>query len=186
MTTKQIAEQILEVFPQYTETLIKLDINRVYKDFCYKTRLLKKSANLTLTTAVKYSLPTDLQEIYKVQVFTTGDVELTNYTYRIESGYITIYDEYSQELSTLPTAITKITLTYIYIPADLALTDTPAIPAMFHEALVEGVYEKYYRRQGILQQHGASKQYYKEAVIEGKRYANIDGDKQINIEPHYL
>ena len=29
MTTRQIVEQILEVFPQYTETLVKLDVNRV-------------------------------------------------------------------------------------------------------------------------------------------------------------
>ena len=46
MTTKQIVEQILEVFPQYTETLVKLDVNRVYKDFCYKTRILKKQGDL--------------------------------------------------------------------------------------------------------------------------------------------
>ena len=187
MTTKQLVEQVLETFPNYTETMIKLDLNRVYKDFCYKTRILKKSANLTLTTAVRYALPSDFQEIVKVQIFTTNSVELDNYTYRIEAGYITIYDEYSEDLSTLPTAITTITLTYVYIPTDLsALTGSPVIPDMFHEALLEGVYEKYYRRQGILQQHGASKQYYREAVIEGKKWANIDGDKTINITPHYF
>lgn len=186
MTTKQIVEQLLEVFPKYTETLVRMDVNRVYKDFCYKTRLLRKSANLTLSTAVKYSLPSDFQELVWVKAYDASSNELDILTYDIEGGYIYFYDVYGDKMTTFPTAITTITLYYIYIPTDLSLTDTPAIPTMFHEALVEGVMEKYYRREGILQQHGASKQYYKEAVIEGKKHANIDGDKSINIIQQYL
>ena len=189
MTTKQIVEQILEVFPQYTETLVKLDVNRVYKDFCYKTRILKKQGDLeVVVNTVEYTLPTDFQELVWVKLMNSNTVENTTVvTYRIEGGKIKFFDEYSEDLTTLPSGATKIRLYYVYIPTDLsALTGSPVIPDMFREALIEGVYEKYYRRQGILQQHGASKQYYKEAVIEGKRYANIDGDKTINITPHYF
>ena len=186
MTTKQIVEQILEVFPQYTETLVKLDVNRVYKDFCYKTRLLKKEYNPTLTTAVKYALANDFQELIWVKAYDSSNNEVNTVTYKIENGYIYFFDNYGEVITVLPSGIAKITICYVYIPADLTLTDTPAIPAIFHDAITEGVMEKYYRRTGILQQHGASKQYYKEAVIEGKRYANIDGDKTINITPHYF
>jgi hypothetical protein len=187
MTLKQMVEEVLMTFPDYTETLIKIDLNRVYKDFCYKTRLLKKSANLTLTTAVRYALPSDFQELVKVQAFDSTSTELEDYRYRIENGYITFYDEYSENLTTLPTGISVITITYVYIPADLtALTGSPLILEMFHGALIEGVYEKYYRRKGLLAEHGASKQYYKEAIIEGKRVANIDGDKTINVSQQYF
>lgn len=69
MTTKQIVEQILEVFPQYTETLVKLDVNRVYKDFCYKTRILKKQGDLeVVVNTVEYTLPTDFQELVWVKL----------------------------------------------------------------------------------------------------------------------
>lgn len=186
MTVKQMAEQLLEVFPKYSEVLIKLDINRVYKDFCWKTRLLKKSSNLTLTTAVRYALPSDFQELVWVKAYNSTGAEVNDVTYNIEGGYITFNDVYGEIITSLPTNIVTITLYYVYTPADLTLTDSPAIPSMFHESLVEGVMEKYYRREGILQQHGASKQYYKEAVIEGKKYANIDGDKTINIVQQYL
>jgi hypothetical protein len=187
MTLKQMIEQVLEIFPDYTETMIKIDLNRVYKDFCYKTRILRKTSNLTLTTATSYSLPHDFQELIHVKAYNSSSVEVNNITYKIENKIIYFYDEYGDKLTVLPTNIATITIYYVYVPADLSsLTSSPAIPEMFHEALVEGVYEKYYRRKGILQQHGASKQYYKEAVLEGKKYANTDGDKTINIIQQYF
>ena len=189
MTLKQMVEEVLMTFPDYTETMIKLDLNRVYKDFCYKTRILKKQGDLeVVVNTVEYTLPTHFQELVWVKLMDTTAVESTTVvTYRIEGTKIKFFDEYSEDLTTLPSSATKIRLYYVYIPTDLsALTGSPVIPDMFHEALLEGVYEKYYRRQGILQQHGASKQYYREAVIEGKKWANIDGDKIINITPHYF
>ena len=189
MTLKQMVEEVLMTFPDYTETMIKLDLNRVYKDFCYKTRILRKQGDLeVVVNTVEYTLPTHFQELVWVKLMDTTAVESTTVvTYRIEGTKIKFFDEYSEDLTTLPSTAAKIRLYYVYIPTDLtSLTGSPLILEMFHGALIEGVYEKYYRRKGLLAEHGASKQFYKEAIIEGKRVANIDGDKTINITPHYF
>lgn len=189
MTFKQIYENIAMDFPNYLETTIAIDVGNIYRDFCFKTGLPRKNYKLTLSTATSYSLATDVNRVYEVEILDSSSTLLDDISYIIDDGTIYFYDEYGTTLTTLPTNVNQVTIYYHAAP--LTATDTvgaaPDIPVQFHNALIEGVEAKYYRRAKDFQNAVLAKQAYAEFIKDGKQWCNINGISRhaVNTEPIY-
>lgn len=188
MTFKQIYENIAMDFPNYLETTIAIDVGNIYNDFCYKTGLPRKNYNLTLTTATSYTLATDVNRVYEVEVLDSESKLIDDVSYVIDDGTIYLYDTYGARLASLPSTVATIKIYYHAMPsASLTTSASPEIPSQFHNALIEGVEAKYYRRAKDFQNAVFAKQAYTDFIKDGKQWANINGTSKhsVDVEPIY-
>lgn len=184
MTFKQIYENIAMDFPNYLETTIAIDVGNIYRDFCYKTGIQRKSYSLTLTTATSYTLATDVNVVYDVEVLNDEAQLIDDISYTIDDGVIYFYDTYGGKLVTLPSTVDRVNIYYHGAPTTSISTasSSPDLPMQFHIALIEGVEAKYYRREKDFQNAMLALQAYKEAIADAKRWNNINGLKRHTVE----
>ena len=93
MTFYQMQEIVRSAFPEYPLTLIKLDLNAGYKDFCSKTGLPRKSYNLaTGASSATIEIPKRIYAIITDGVVTTFESVgfSTEPTYTVTSDTLTI------------------------------------------------------------------------------------------------
>lgn len=196
MTLLQIIENIKQHFPDVGRKQMVIDINSVYFKFAHETRLLKKSADLTIATnTVAYTLATEFTDmdgelITKIEYKDSGG-DLVDDTdtlkHEINTGVITFYDYYGDVISSVTTDhIASATFHYVYVPTVLEDdSDEPLIDTQYHDALVYGVLTKYYStfptvmvvqdqviRQVNLNLANHFRGMYKELEISGRRKAN--------------
>lgn len=183
MTFYQMQEIVKSVFPSYPLTLIKMDLNIGYKDFCSQARLPRKSYNVALTSDVTYTLHSDVDRVYAVEILNSSSLPVANLSYGIDNRILYFYDEVGGRLESLPDEIYSVTVYYFAIPTTLVNdTDTTELPSQFEYAPIEYVFAKYYRRTfdptiGRLSIGNAqvSQQIYAGLVADAKRLSNQNG-----------
>lgn len=69
MKQSELIELVKEHFPNASDTIIRLHLNNVYKDFCAKTRILQEDISATTSADQRYyDLNSRILEIEKVTV----------------------------------------------------------------------------------------------------------------------
>lgn len=175
MTFKVIYEIIQSEFPQYRLALIKNDINTGYKDFCSRTGLPRSSYNVAITSATSYTLHSDVDKVYEVEVLDANSKKIDDISYQIDNGIIYFYDTFGGELTAMDDDVYSITIYYHAIPTAMTSdTEEPDLPTQFHYALIEYVFSKYYRRKQDFNNAKFSATTYEQLVREGKQAANIN------------
>lgn len=185
MTFKQIYENIAMDFPNYLETTIAIDVGNIYRDFCFKTGLPRKKYNLALTTASYYTLAAGVNRVYDVAVLNSNSELIDDISYTIDNGIIYFYDTYGGKLTSMPSTVSTVSIYYHGAPStssDLS-SASPDLPVQFHNALIEGVEAKYYRRAKDFQNAVFAKQAYAEYIADGKKYCNINGLVKHDVMP---
>lgn len=188
MTFNQIYENIKMDFPNYAISIITIDVGNIYRDFCYKTGLPRKKYNIALTSASYYTLAAGVNRVYDVEVLNSSGQLIDDISYTIDNGIIYFYDTYGGKLNSMPSTVSTISVYYHGAPAtstDLS-TASPDLPVQFHNALIEGVEAKYYRREKDFQNAAFAKQAYAEYVADGKRHCNINGLVKHDIMPDVI
>lgn len=155
MTKTQIVEDIKGHFPKLGETEIMLAFNRVYADFCAYTKIYTASSNLTLTTAVTYSLGSTVGQVYRIDFYDSSSQVLDigdRLHYIIEHGSVTFYNTDWAVLTTWPTGIATVTLNYYKIPTAITgATTTIAIDTKYTEYIIAGALGKFYAKFPVKQ-----------------------------------
>ena len=156
MTLQQIVENILEVFPQKTETQVQLDVNSALRRFVEKTKCYIKDADLTLNGTLILSYPTDMLVPISVQAFdalSAGNKLDDLLEWQINRSKIEFLDLDDVTSLTMPSDVLRLSIRYAaYAPALTTDAGVPAIPAEFHEALECAVLAKYSQKAGKWQQ----------------------------------
>jgi hypothetical protein len=156
MTFQQIKEAIKQVFPERTlseyrivDTLVGIDVNRIYKEYVRKTRLVKNSYDESIEeNVVTYTLSDSVSEIYNISFLDSSEKEVSQteqLRFSINDRDITFYDYYGQEL----TAIPSLTIRYFYIEKVDSMvgdSDEPEFDEELHDALIAGVLADYLAR----------------------------------------
>jgi len=193
MTKKQIVEDIKGHFPILGETEIMVAFNRVYVEFCAKTRIYTAVTDLTLTTAVSYTIPTTVGQIYRIDFKDSSDNDIASedrLTYRIEHSTIYFYDTDGNTLSIWPTSIAKVTLNYYKIPTSIVSTEESiAINTKYTEPIIAGTLTKFYAKIPVEQIINGNKVYardwqavkywsgiYHDGIVMGMQEANRQQD----------
>jgi len=187
MTFYQMQEIVRSAFPEYPLTLIKLDLNSGYKDFCSKTGLPRKSYNVALTSNTSYTLNSDVDKVYQVEVLNSDSQYIDDISWDIDNKIIYFYDTYGSQLSSMDDDVDSVTIYYHAIPTDLS-TDSgePLLEDQFHYALVEYVFAKYYRRKGDFNNAKFAWQTYEQLVKEGKQLCNSNGSTVHSLSTDYI
>lgn len=69
MKQRELIELVKEHFPNASDTIIRLHLNNVYKDFCAKTRILQEDiSGSTVIDQRYYDLDSRVIEVEKVTV----------------------------------------------------------------------------------------------------------------------
>jgi hypothetical protein len=137
MTVQHQWELMRKVDPGLGETEAIVLLNAAQNQFATETLILEATVNLTLTTALSYTLPTDCISIHKVIPKESSGTVLENISYSIDHGYITFVDNDNSDATTMPSNVATITLLYYQLPTALtALTGTSTLPSQFHMAMV--------------------------------------------------
>ena len=187
MTFLNMREIILSAFPQYPDTLVKLDLNSGYKDFCSRTGLPRKSYNIALTSNTSYTLNSDVDKVYQVEVLDSNSQYIDDISWSIDNRIIYFYDTYGSQLSSMDDDVDSVTVYYHAIPADLSADSSePLIEDQFHYALIEYVFAKYYRRNGDFNNAKFAMQTYEQLVKEGKQLCNSNGSTVHSLSTDYI
>jgi len=174
MTLQQIVENVLDAFPQKTDTQIKIDVNQAQKRFVEKTRCYIKDADLTLNGTLILSYPSDMIAPISIQLFDSTTNRLEDLVqWEVVRAKIEFTDLDDVTSLTMPSDIARASLKYAAYPAALtADANYSEIPAEFHEALEYAVLAKYYQKAGKWQQARECLQIYSQFVLDAKCYAN--------------
>ena len=187
MTFYQMQEIVRSAFPEYPLTLIKLDLNSGYKDFCSKTGLPRKSYNVAVTSATSYTLNSDVDKVYQVEVLNSDSQMIDDISWDIDNGIIYLYDTYGAQLVSMEDDVYSITIYYHAIPTALSAdANTPLLASQFHYALIEYVFGKYYRRKSDVNNAKFAMQTYEQLVREGKQLCNTNGSTVHSLSTDYI
>ena len=168
-------------------------LNKIYNDICslLPWEFLKKAFTGTTSTTVDYiALPSDFQYIVQNANYTDSSYsafrpvvfvgpsfvpyQVVSWSdrrqYRNQDGYCYVDIVNSRLCFTKqPTEALAVEFDYIYIPADLTLSDSPVFPARFHDAIKYAMSVE----DNIIQQSDKAKSYaaenkqlYKEAIAD--------------------
>ena len=187
MTFLNMREIILSAFPEYPDTLIKIDLNQGYKDFCSRTGLPRKSYNVALTSNVSYTLNPDVDRVYEVEVLNSDSKLIDDISWNIDGTTITFYDTYGTQLTNMDSDVYSVTIYYHAIPTALSADDDePLLPNQFHYAPIEHIFSKYYRRKGDFNNAKFAMQTYEQLVREGKQLCNTNGSVVHSLSTDYI
>lgn len=156
MIFQQIVENIREVFPDKTETQVKIDINTAQKAFAQKTRCNIKDADLTLNGTLILSYPSDMIVPVSIQAFdaaTAGNKLDDILEWTVTRGKVELIDLADSDSLTMPADVKRLSMKYSAYPAALTTdTQVPDLPSEFHEALEYAILAKYAQKAGKWQQ----------------------------------
>lgn len=173
MTELNMIELIHEDFPGTGETLISHELRKAERDFVSKTYILHDTfedwadeEDISALDPVFYAI--------KDIIFTDGDDNVRDSNYGVDNDLV-FYIGNSSTSDPLTASGS-----YYHYPdgawgSDIT-TNTPDIPAQFHEALVYHVL----KRLAVRAKDNTARIYfseYKDAVKEGKKYANEEGKR---------
>ena len=188
-------ENIQDHFPQVGWIRFKIDVNDANKDYCHKTQLLRKSADLSFTsTTISYTLADEFTDMDKEMIvairFYDSDGDLVGLgdtlTWTVVNGVLIFYNYKGDVISSI-SGVTTITFDYVYVPDTLtAESDESEIPSQFHDALIHNLLSKYYSKFKVdsldrggnlvrmvnLGQSNFHNGKYKELIKDGWRYAH--------------
>ena len=178
MTLKHLIELIQTSAPELGETLCKIELNKALLEYNNATGIVAgkdtfaysdfSDGSITLTAS-----PTEITSFELLSETRSLKPAFTR------SGSTITFDTDLLDLGTF----TSLVVEYKKDPAALsALTDVPAIPAQFQEALAWRVLWKAGLRAGK-ERIVFFKSEWKEAVREGKIYANVQsGSRTVNLK----
>jgi hypothetical protein len=174
MTLQQIVENVLDAFPQKTDTQIKIDVNQAQKRFVEKTRCYIKDADLTLNGTLILSYPSDMIAPISIQLFDSVTNRLDDVVqWEVVRSKIEFTDLDDVTSLIMPADIARMSLKYAAYPVALTADGHYSeIPPEFHEALEYAVLAKYYQKAGKWQQARECLQIYSQFVLDAKCYAN--------------
>ena len=186
MTLQAIYERVHQVFPKVTVAQVTEDANRITEEFCEESDTLRKSGDLTLTTAVSYSLPADCLHVFEViPKDADGDTLDDELTYTIKDGTIYFADEYGEVLDAWPTDVVTLTIRYAYSPTAMALvTSSPTIANKWHRAIIAKLLAEYHAEFGDAIKASLYEKRYLGILYNAKRSAKLAQwkDPDINID----
>ena len=155
MTTQQIIENILTVFPSLEEMRVARDLSDLQRSFAAETRLLVERASLSdPSTNVAWTLPSNFIELYgedPVRFYNSDGEPLYlsgenySYAYEIQFGKLYIYSLTSALATGLSSDIVSAYIHYRKIPA--IITDRSValeIDDFFTKALEHGLLSDYF------------------------------------------
>ena len=121
MTVQQMIESVKQIFPQVLETQIAIEIDSAQKEFCRKSRILRKVASLSsLTSQAQWSVPADFVHLYRVMLYDSNGqvIDKTNaqLDWIVEAGILIIYSTSSSVISSIPTTVSTIYVRYSHLP----------------------------------------------------------------------
>ena len=153
MTTLQIYETIKQIFPSLLEPQILAEMNHAQDRFARKTQILRKIGLLAdITSQVSWDLPSDLVELYEVELYDSNGKALNkvdvNIDYLVDGGRLIFYGtDTDGEITTIPTSISYIWTRYSHLPTALTVVATAlTVDTQFTEAVLAGALETLYGR----------------------------------------
>lgn len=149
MTFQNIIEMVVQIFPQlgYTQVIKELDLAQ--KVFNNDTELLQTQYQLpSITTARTFALPVNFRKLKRVDFLTSTNevVYGTGLIYDVSFNSIT-FDSTLETITTVPSAINKVIITYVIQPTTLtAYSNSFEIPEEYSMALFHKVMEMLHAR----------------------------------------
>jgi hypothetical protein len=197
MTIYNIFELCQVEVPQASQSMILSLVNEKIQEFCHRTEVYKKTADLTIIpNTVSYTLLTSFPDIdteniiYVIFKDSSGVVvpECQQLTFSVINGVITFYDSMGGNITSIPSTISTITFVYVAIPTTKVITDAlTEIPNQFHEHLRSGVMETLYKLYPTIQRKATdgstslvkdvsmiqfSGNDFEKGILRGTRFAN--------------
>jgi len=184
MSTQNIVEAALEVFPNVKESQIVKDLNKIQKLFCTETGILEERGSLSSPSSnVAWSLPSGFRKLTDV-VFYGSDGEPLyngvdfNYGWDIEFDKFYIHATDATPITGLDDGIDSAYIHYKKIPTTIVSRSTALeIEEDFEDALEHHLLSKYFSKYptlegGVRDLSSASwhLKRYKEEKIKAKRY----------------
>jgi len=197
MTTQNIVENILTVFPQVKEKQVIFDLDDAQKLFCIETGLLETRGSLSaISTSVAWTLPSNFGGLTDVAFYNSDGEPLYNgvdfsYGWDIEFGKFYIYSLTSTPITGLDSGIDSVYIHYKKTPTTIASRSTALeIDDQFTKAIEHHLLANYFAKyptleNGIRDLNSASwhQRRYEELRIRAKGFANKDtGD---NVAQNY-
>lgn len=153
MNTYQLIESIRTVFPNVSNTQIRLDLDTAQKLLLSEVDLNEKSvllANPSVTTA--WLLPSDFVSMNELVLFDANDepvyLEDKGYRYKIYQNYLVVYSATSTVISGLD--CTKALLLYNSLPTTLSSESTELVlKEQYRDALESYVLSKYFSKYPV-------------------------------------
>lgn len=176
MTLKFMIETVRQIVPDLGRTQIVFDINQAMREFCLETGILSVQSTLSRTT--DYSSTS-------IDGVETWTLPATLYhLLQVEELFRDAYEVVDDKLKFHPMGKFVDTLTIRYTKLPVPITgdpESPEYPAEFHEALVNKVLSKYYRKTGDGQNASVELALYKEAERAAKRYVNSTRYRNVSV-----
>ena len=175
MIPQVVYETIQQSFPEIGLVQIANEMDNQEKRFARETKILKKVGNLaTLTGKAYWTVPTNFDELYEVELYDSAYAPLNkvdeDIDWYLDSGGISgwqggatamqlrFYSTDGTEISTIPTSISYILVRYSALPSSMvtavtgslkAFPTTFTIPEQFSEAVLAGVLSAFFARVRI-------------------------------------
>jgi len=167
---------------QEAEALKRIGVAQ--REFAGDTHCLLQELDITPETspfADRYLLSEDtVSHVRSVKFLDAAEVEQDKETldldYYIDGRYLYITDWDGNQITSYPADLALIRVNAIHLPlTDIAINETLDVEERFHKAILAKVYEDLYAETGNAQMAMYYRGVYKDAVREGKKYANMDG-----------
>ena len=192
MTLINMREIVQTVFPDKGETEINLLLNNAYKDFCHESGIYRLSEDISIVGgAITYPLAScatkAIDEVLSIVCKGTNGEPLANAPrFRIDAGNLVFYSYSDEVLTTLPTDVTYVNITYKAIPTALTNADEPVFDVAYHEALTVKVMQQLSARIKDLQSALYYSHEYDKMLMRATKRANMRQNKTTsNIQPYY-
>jgi hypothetical protein len=144
MTLLNLIERVQAKFPSAGNSWLLAEFNGAQTSFAFDTRCITRQASLTLTSALTYSLPSDLIAVKRVTVEDASGNPIDTLKWGLLVEKVSTVDTWriqfvpweNRTASEMPSDVAAIKIEYAAYPTALASTaSTIEIPAAFHEAL---------------------------------------------------
>ena len=184
MNVQAMVELTKMKFPDKGTPEILHRIGWAQREFAGETRCLIKEVDFT-----PISSPfTDRYEIEEIEIDAIKLVRFldssgtvlskmdNDLNYYITNRFLYICDWDGQAITEYPTDLATIRATVVYLPAEVtSISDTLEIEERFHRGILARVFADFYAAIDNFQAAIYYKTEYKDAVREGKKYANTEG-----------
>ena len=184
MNVQAMVELTKMKFPDKGTPEILHRIGWAQREFAGETRCLIKEYDFTPST----SPFSDRYEIEEVEIDTIKLVRFldssgtvlskmdNDLNYYITNRYLYICDWDGQAITAYPTALVTIRATIVYLPAEItSISESLEVEERFHRGILARVFADFYAAMDNFNAAMYYKGEYKDAVREGKKYANSEG-----------
>jgi len=154
LTVQEIIDRAKDDFDQtgdgtFSDTQLLAIFNEGYTDLCRNTEMLDKQSEVTMSALDGVlTIPSDFLHArqtrwsYNTQLYAKShrilDYDQRDWKNEVGTPEYSVYFNFDQmRLKPINSAAGTVTFRYTYIPADLTVSDSPAIPLVYQEALVD-------------------------------------------------